>query len=243
MRERYHLIDAIRGLAVIAMIVYHLCYDIFVVFGVDPSWVGYTGTVVFERCICCTFILVSGISLHFSSHPYRRGIIVGVGGLLITVATWLFMPDQMILWGVLSFIAAAMLLTSALRPLLQRVQPIVGAIGSMLLFAVTYGVPGRYVGVFSVRLLTLPDALYVTRFLAPIGLPGDGFRSADYFPLVPWVFLFLTGWLLWRVIQQRGAPHVLHRQVPVLGFIGRHSLVFYMLHQPVLYGICWLIFR
>ena len=72
---------------------------------------------------------------------------------------------------------------------------------------------------------------------AYLGFPFPGFRSTDYFSLVPWLFLFLTGYFLFRLTGQRlAAAPDLGRCVP-LEALGRRSLLVYMLHQPVLYGL------
>ena len=74
--------------------------------------------------------------------------------------------------------------------------------------------------------------------LAVLGLPGPGFWSSDYFPLVPWVFLYLCGYFLWRLIGSR--QRVMDRLRPGIGplaLIGRHSLAVYLLHQPALMAV------
>ena len=83
----------------------------------------------------------------------------------------------------------------------------------------------------------LPDSLYANLLTAYLGFPGPGFYSTDYFSLIPWLFLFWAGFYLYKVV---GRPRMepLRRSIcPPLGWIGRHSLVIYMLHQPVLYGL------
>ena len=240
--RRCSLIDAIRAVAIINMIAYHLCYNIFCVFGVWVDFWKATPVVIWERFICCTFIIVSGMSMNFSRHGYRRGIIVNLCGFLVTAVTVLFLPDQQIWFGVLNLLGCAMLLTFALRKALSRMRPIIGVVLFFLLFMLTYGVPHRHIGLFGYPLTALPDALYGIKWLAFLGFPAEGFYSADYFPIIPWVFLYLLGYQLWRLIAQKGFDRFFYRKVPVLDFIGRHSLVIYLIHQPVMYGACLLIF-
>ena len=127
-KVRYSLIDAIRAVAVVNMVAFHLCYNIFAVFGVWTDFPVSTPVVIWERFICCTVIIVSGVSLNFSKHGYRRGLIVSLCGIVVTLVTIRFMPEQTILYGVLTFLGAAMLLTFALRKALSRIPPIVGMI-------------------------------------------------------------------------------------------------------------------
>lgn len=239
--RRYSLIDAVRGVAIINMLAYHLCYDIFCVFGVWPDFYRAAGTVVWERFICCTFIIVSGVSLNFSRHGYRRGLIVSLCGLAVTAATLLFLPEQAIRFGVLSLLGCAMIVTFALRNALRRINPIMGMLVFFLLFMLCYGIPRGYLGLFAHPLIRLPEAMYRWRWLAFLGFPDRGFASADYFPILPWIFLYLFGYQLWRWLERRGFDRWFLRGVPALDFIGRHSLIIYMAHQPILYGVCYLI--
>lgn len=242
-RKRYSLIDAIRAVAIINMVAYHLCYNIFVVFGVWPTFWLSTPFIIWERFICCSFIIVSGMSMNFSRRGYRRGVIVNLCGFLVTAVTVLLMPTQAIWFGVLNFLGCAMLITFALRSELGRMKPIVGMAVFFLLFMLFYGIPRGHIGLFNLPLVTLPEAMYQYRWLAFLGFPPADFFSADYFPLLQWIFLYLFGFELWRFIAQKGLDRCFLRKIPVLDFIGRHSLLIYMAHQPILYGVCWLIFE
>ena len=238
---RYSLIDAVRAAAVINMIAYHLLYNIFTVFGVWPGFYLSTPAIIWERFICFTFIIVSGMSVNFSRHGYRRGIILNLCGAAVTVATVLLIPEQAVRFGVLNFIGCAMMITFALRNELSRIRPEVGMAVFFVLFMLCYGIPEGYIGIFSCPLINLPQELYQFRWLSFLGFPSRDFFSADYFPILQFIFLYLFGFELWRFIEQRGIDRFLHKKIPVLDFIGRHSLIIYLVHQPVLYGICRLI--
>lgn len=240
--RRYSLIDAIRGIAVVNMILYHLCYDIFCAFGVWTDFVLYVPAIIWERLICFTFIIISGVSLNFTRHGFCRGIIVLLCGIVTTAVTAIFTPDQAIYFGVLSFLGCAMLFTYAIRRLLDRMKPLAGVIVFFLLFMLFYGVPNGFIGLFSFPLIRLPEALYQFKLLAVLGFPTKDFFSADYFPFLQWIFLYLFGYQLWRLIEQRDLDKHFYRKIPVLDFFGRHSLIIYMAHQPILYGVCYLIF-
>lgn len=78
-------------------------------------------------------------------------------------------------------------------------------------------------------------------FLFPLGLHPLIFASADYYPLLPWIFLFLAGYWLGVAFLQRRAPEFCYREhLSALGWIGRHALIIYLVHQPVVYGVLWL---
>ncbi len=240
-KQRYSLIDAIRGFAVINMIAYHLCYDIFVIFGVELKWYAEPWVVVWERIICITFIMVSGISLNFSAHPIRRGLIINLFGFVVTAVTLIFMPSETIWFGILNFIGCAMLIGSAVKPLIGRLNPFVGFGVSAVLFGVFYSVVERHIGFFGAKLIELPEALYQTNLLTIFGFPPDSFRSSDYFPILPWIFVFFVGYFFWQIIKRLGADRAFVLKVPILDLIGRYSLWIYLAHQPICYGIVWAI--
>lgn len=241
-RQRYYLIDALRGFALLNMLAFHFLYDVYVIYGLDFRWPGYPGIVAWERFICVSFIVLSGISLHFSRHAYRRGLIINACGLLITLVTWIFVPEQMILFGVLNCIGCAMLLTQLMRRLLDKINPFAGLAAGFLLFGFFYGLPNGFVGFFGVPLAQVPDFFYTFPPLAVVGLPSPGFFSTDYFPLLPWLFLYIAGFFLWRVILSLRWERFFTQRVPVLEVIGRYTLWIYMIHQPVLMGIAYLFF-
>ena len=241
-KQRYGLIDALRGLALLNMLVFHFLYDIFVVYDVQRFWALQPGVVIWERFICVSFILISGVSLNFSHHPYRRGLIVNACGLLITAVTAVVMPEQIIIFGILNLIGCSMMITQALRRWLEKVNPFAGATASFILFALLFGVSRQYLGFFEIRLLELPDALYCTNYFAAFGIHNQDFFSTDYFPLFAWIFLFICGFYLWKAVCRLHRERFFTVKIPVLGVVGKYTLWIYMIHQPVLMGICFLIF-
>lgn len=241
-KTRYSLIDSLRGLALVNMLAFHFLYDYFVMYGLQPYWPVHPYVVIWERFICVSFILISGISLNFSTHPYRRGIIINLFGLVITAVTAIVMPNQIIIFGILNLIGCSMIVTQALRRLLEKINPFAGAAASFLLFAFFYGVSRQYVGFFEVRLLELPNALYRTNYFAAFGIHNKKFFSTDYFPLFAWMFLFICGFFLWKAVCALHWERFFSIKIPVLNIIGKYTLWIYMIHQPVLIGICFLIF-
>lgn len=241
--RRITLLDALRGLAVLNMVVYHGVYDWVYVFGKSAAW--FTGTqnaYVWEQCIAWTFILLSGAVSGYSKRPYRRAAVLAGCALLLTVVTVVAMPSERILFGVLHFLAAAGFITALAAPLLDRVPAGVGAAVCFALFLLTKQLPWGFLGVGDWRLLALPAALYQASWTFPLGLIGPGFYSADYFPLLPWLLLFWTGRLLWRWGRQKGWEQPLGRvRAPAaLCWLGRQSLWVYLLHQPLLLAVLWL---
>ena len=145
-------------------------------------------------------------------------------------------------FGVLTLLGSSMLLTAALDPLLRRVPPAVGVAVSALLFWGTYPTMSGFWNLPGGR-LALPQALYASYTTAYLGFMPKSFFSTDYFPLLPWLFLFWAGYFLHHLVG-RGRLAPLRRSVcPPLGWMGRHSLVLYLLHQPVILGVLTVAFR
>lgn len=231
-RPRWAGLDTLRGVTLISMIAYHACWDLVYIFGLDWPWYHTTGAYIWQQSICWTFILLSGFCRPLGRRPVRRGLMAFGGGLLVSAVTMVMMPEDGIFFGVLTLLGTATLLTVPLDPLLRRVPARAGLAGSFLLFLLLRDVNAGYLGFEGVRVLALPGWLYRSLFTACLGFPPAGFHSTDYFSLFPWIFLFLTGYFLHRLRREEPAS----LRLPVVSAMGRHSLVVYLLHQPLVYG-------
>ena len=186
--------------------------------------------------------MLAGYSFTLSRRPAKNGLVVAGCALVLTAVTVVFLPSEAIWFGVLHLVGCAILLCCAARPLLEKVPPLPGLLGSAAVFLLTNQLPSGYLGFEWLRLCRLPQAVYGAN-LFWLGLPDlTRFSSADYFPLLPWLFLFLCGYFAGRMrppLPRGRAPAVLRP----LCFAGRHSLLVYMLHQAVLYGGLWILFN
>ena len=206
------------------MMLYHACWDLIFLFGVWMDWyVGMPGH-LWQQSICWVFILLSGFCVPFGHHTLRRGATVFGAGALVTVITLLFMPEDRVVFGVLTLLGTAMLLTGLLEPLLKKIPPATGLVVSAVLFALTYHVSEHYLGLGAMR-LTLPESFYANYLTAFLGFFPEGFYSTDYFPLVPWLFLFWAGYFLHGVIGRQRMEPLRRSACPALGWMGRHSLI------------------
>lgn len=171
---RYRLLDELRGLDLISMMLYHGMWDVVFLFGVAQKW--YTGRpgFVWQQSICWVFILLSGFCLPMGHHPFRRGAVVFGAGALVTAVTLLFLPEDVVWFGVLTLLGSSMLLTAALDPLLRRVPPAVGAAVSALLFWGTYPTMNGFWNLPGGR-LALPQALYANWPTAYLGFMPKSF--------------------------------------------------------------------
>ena len=233
---RYALLDELRGLDLVSMMLYHACWDLVFLFDVNMRWYAGTPGRLWQQTICWVFILLSGFCAPFGRYMLRRGTVVFGAGAVVTLATLVFMPEGRGIFGVLTFLGAAMLLTGVLEPLLKKVMPAVGLAVSAVLFAVCYPVGLGWVGLGGWKLM-LPQSLYANYFTAFLGFYPDWFYSADYFGLLPWLFLFWAGYYLHKAVGRRRMEPLRRPVCPALGWMGRHSLLLYLLHQPVIYGV------
>ena len=236
-RTRLHLLDALRGLTLLSMIGYHGMWNLVNLYGFDAAW--FTGPLgyLWQQSICWTFIGLAGFCFSLGRNHLKRGLLIFMGGVIVSVVTHLFLPSARITFGILTFTGSAVMLMIPLETLLKRLPPLPGLAASGALFFLLRNVPGGQLGFEALALGPLPRALYRNGLTAYLGFPPAGFYSSDYFSLIPWLFLFLCGYFLFRVLHSRGWEEKLFAKgsFPVLNLLGRHSLIVYLLHQPIIY--------
>ncbi len=220
-------IDALRGLAVLCMIFFHGF--------LDASFLGLLTFHAFVwpwilavRAVQILFLILVGVSVFLSSRPFEdqcvRGVKIFGAGLLVSLATYWFFPSDYVRFGVLHCIGVAIPLVA-----LFKTRP-----------------RGAVLGVVGVLMATsfLQSSSYGAFWSIPFGLPPADFRTLDYFPLFPWLSVPLLGlFVASRVYPQRQPTGLaVLAQVPGIGFLGRHALAIYLLHQPILYFSLWWLF-
>ena len=237
-RPHYGLLDTVRGVCILSMVAYHGMYDLVDIFGLPSAWYtglpGYSG----QQSICCTFILLSRMCWQLSRRHVKRGLLLVGCGAAITLITWLVMPSQRILYGVLNLLGLSALLLIPLDKVFRKIPAWAGLGGALLLFALTKNVSRGSLGFEGLVLCRLPRWLYATDLLAVVGFPSPSFWSTDYFPLLPWFFLFCAGYFLWSLLDKSPrAKELLRPGLRPLSFLGRHSLAIYLIHQPALMAV------
>ena len=243
-KQRYYIIDALRGLALLNMILYHFLYDIYVLYGRNPEWVQSLPVIVWERYICVSFILIAGVSASFSRNLVKRGLILNGWGIVITLVTVLVTPDSPIFFGVLNLMGCSLLILALVKRWINSSNWLVWGMGSLLLLFFFQPVKDGYLGFGTWQVFKLPLILYQWKWMIPFGLHGDAFFSADYFPILPWFFLFLAGYAMSFLMERLPKlQKILHYRLPVLTEAGQKSLIVYLLHQPVAMGLCMILFQ
>lgn len=231
---RLALIDALRGFAVAQMIVYHFIYDlnyfgwVNVAMPRDQPWVGWRTAIVTQ------FLLLVGVSLVLRTayKPawrdfWSRWAQIAAAAVLVSAGTWTMFGPRYVWFGILHFIAAALLL----------VRPLV-ALGA---WNFALGAAAIAVG------LLVKDAAFNPTPLNAVGLVTMKPRTEDYVPLFPWIGVVLIGVALGALWRERGfalapALRALNASPPRwLAFLGAWSLTVYLVHQPVLIGVLWVV--
>jgi uncharacterized membrane protein len=226
-RERFARLDALRGVAIVWMALFHFCFDLnhfgFVKqnFYSDPFWT------VQRTCIVTLFIFCAGLGQAVAvtqgqswQRFWRRWAQVAGCALLVSIGSWLMFKDRYIHFGVLHGIAV-MLIIVRLTAGWGRALWLAGAIAIALPFFVQH-------------------PFFDSRFTNWTGLVTHKPATEDFVPVLPWLGVMWWGMAAgqWVLSQHRGLltgslPGALHP----LAVLGRWSLSFYMLHQPVFIGL------
>jgi len=237
----------VRGIAIVLMGIYHLAFDLAYFGGYEIDvWSG--GWKLLARTSVTLFLLLVGAcfaisydrTLHTLSTPQpfprkglgrsrkawtiypkylKRGLAIFVCGMAISAATWAVAGDAYVKFGILHLIGVSTLLL----PFFFKCKILNVPLGVLIL-----SIPS---------LLSLPSI--PSKLFFPLGLPYPGFQSLDYFPLIPWFGVILLGLSIGQILYikhtqwRNDLPLTAHRS-PLLRLLGRHSLLLYLLHQPIL---------
>jgi len=237
MDRRFFEIDAARGIAIIFMILYHIFYDLYYFAGLDIDlWSGPLWFI--GRASAATFIFLVGVSLTISYSRAKtqlteketfkkylyRGIRIFSWGLLITAMTYLFLDKGTIYFGILHFIGLSIILAYPFLKFRQLNILLAAAI-------ITIG-------------LYIKGLAFNTALLIPLGLKPEIFYTLDYFPIFPWFGAVLLGIYIGNTFYPNGKrmfriPDI-KRQLRPLRFLGKNSLMIYLVHQPILIAVIYI---
>ena len=225
-KQRIQSIDALRGLAVVLMVIHHFLYDLCAFLGA-PWWL-FTNPLfdLLHYIFAGVFIGLAGVSSRFSRSNVKRGVIVLAVAVVISIVTW-FM-NMPIRFGVLHLLGVCMLFYGLSHKLWESIPARLMPVLCLLLLIVS---------ALAVELIPIQS-----EHLWMFGWTSPDFYSSDYFPIFPWLFVFLFGTWAGKYIREGRLPRWFYTfNMPVLPWIGRKSLIIYIVHQPVLYGLTLLI--
>lgn len=231
--KRIQIIDTFRGFTIISMVLFHLFYNI------NYYWTlkFYDGTIfnrIWQLSIALSFFLISGMTSSFLNprNNIKRGIFTSLIGFAITIITFLFAKDQLIIWGVLNGLGLSMIIAGLIQNLINpKLWPVF-----LIAFAFSYKIPAGLLWENSFF-----NGLYQLN-LFPMGFPSFDFYSNDYFPLVPWLFAFLAGLSFGKYLHKKNFFNFDVKE-NFLAKIGRYSMLIYITHQIILYPLVSLIYK
>ena len=227
LERRLHWVDALRGCAILLMFIYHFCFDLNY-FGVlrqdfnhDIRWLG------FRTVILSSFLTLVGVGIALGHGDkirwpafWKRWLQIAGGALLVTIGTYAMFPRSYVYFGVLHHIALASVIALAF----VRVPKLVLALGIALLAI------GNFVS----------HPYFDQPWLNWFGLMTHKPITEDYVPLLPWFGMVLIGvaigcWIKGRAPLKHWRAGSSSAKVLVWG--GRHSLILYLIHQPIFVGL------
>lgn len=256
-------IDTLRGVAILMMILYHTVFDLtfFALYPVD-ALSGFWR--FFAYATASLFLFIAGVSLvisHDRAAPMLTGfdltkkfLIRGAGifalGLLVTLATWLYLQEGFVIFGILHLIGISVMIS----PFFYRFGKwnIAAGVACILIgFFVVSTLGPVYLQVFGIEpagswsvsytpIITWePAGTLLSLISLPLGIHSSTFWSVDYTPLFPWFGVVLIGMGVSSILYAGGVRQFAIRTLPdffitPLSFLGRHSLVIYLIHQPII---------
>ncbi len=234
LEKRFWEIDFLRGIAIIMMIIFHLIFDLVYFdkynFNLNSGFLPY-----FARVTAIIFIFLVGISLTLSFSRaekkqktkkklyvkyLKRGLMIFSWGLIITLMTWIFLREEFIMFGVLHFIGISIILA---YPFLKL------KFWNLL------------IGILFISLgMCLRNFTFDFSWLVWLGFKPHYFHTIDYFPIFPWFGIILFGLFFGNLLYSDHARRFKIRDLSAFSFIrffcflGRYSLLVYLIHQPIL---------
>ena len=220
-KQRYHILDAYRGLCVLVMVIYHGAFDL-TINGFIPLYVMVNPLIsLLQTVFAGSFVLMSGATCRFSRSNLKKTIILALCAAAVSAVTYLFARDMFVSFGILHLLAGCTLIYHIVCRLFEKCENIAAPL-CLALFLILYFI--------------FPIVIE-TPGLAFAGFPTLAYESGDYYPLLPWIFLFFFGAFVGGVIKSNRMPPFFYRfRFPLFEKIGRFSLIIYLIHQPLIYG-------
>jgi len=236
-RSRLEFVDVARGVALLAMFVFHFAYDLSYFGLIETDVPGEPGWRLFARLIAGSFLTLVGVSLVLATRHgldrrayLKRLAMVAAAAALVTLATFFAMRPSFIFFGILHQAALASVLA---LPFLRL--PVLLVAGAAIL---AFALPAF-----------LAHPVLDAPWLAWLGFSRMPFASADFVPVFPWFGCVLSGIVLARLTLPRIVGSALAEWTPrslparLVAWGGRHSLLVYLVHQPVFIGLLMLVLQ
>lgn len=214
-------IDLLRVLALILMILYHFIYDLDF-FTSAPVQVDSWYWFVEGKISAVLFIFLAGVSSCFSHHPFRNALKILSWALIITLITYIAMPESYVRFGILHFLG----IMTLLYPFLKKRSTLFLSLYALLALVLGF--------IFSQTVISGP-------WLLPLGIYYPGFSTMDIYPLFPYSGVSALGILFYRFKYSTSTLHPSYSLPLIIEKMSKHSLLIYLIHQPILLSIIFIL--
>jgi uncharacterized membrane protein len=247
-KDRAWELDFLRGIALLMMLFMHMSWDVRYEF--RTNFFSYLETGWFwsfvHPVIVVLFVSVSGICCTLSRNNVKRGLKLLGASLLLTLVTFLITRfagiECLIIFNVLAVLTCGVFLYALISFIEKKTKANSNAVNVIM------GLIGLYIVICGCNIHYM-DYSTDSLFFLPVGFEIAGAPwMADYMPLFPWLGVFLIGCVIGRICYKdkktlfAGKCKVMTAIARPVEFIGRHSLIIYLVHQPVVYVVIYLIF-
>lgn len=234
--NRVYLVDQLRGVAIVLMIYFHFSFDL-AHFGFtqsdfyhDPYWLNLRTFIVslFLFVMGSSLVLATSNGIQYKRFAKRIGLLL-LFSVLITLNSYFMFPGRVIIIGILHFILLASLLG---------------------LFFLKFYYLNLFAGVAIILIgVTVQHTMFDNNWLHWLGMMTHKPSTEDYVPLVPWFGVVLLGVFFMKYAQYSPKLNLIiqrkidHPVADALTVLGRHSLIIYVVHQPILFGLTWVAYN
>ena len=225
------------------MVLFHLYYDLVFIAALVPSQYFFTPAVdVWRATISWTFLLIAGAMCTFSRNNFKRaGVYLGVALAVYSVTSFIG-KDVEISFGIIYCMGFCTLVCACLSAVGFEPKGAGWIAAFLLIFLITLEVPRGSLSLFGTHIAAVPREIYFSGNFSWLGFPGIDFVSADYYPPIPYLFLYMAGWSLGLKLKDEGyRSPIWDLSIKPLELVGRYALPIYVLHQPVLLLVSQLI--
>ena len=251
-KGRIALLDELRGFCVLCMVFYHAFIFMYEQYGIQFGYDAYTFFLPVQPYVSCMFIFICGICCRLSHSNLKRGLKLAVFAITLNFISIIVLPkmgfeNTEIRWGVLDFFTVAILSFALLDKPIRKVPWVLGfAIMIVFFWLFRYWLTAGTISVWGDVAWTLPTKAFEQKWLFPIGIQHPDFFSADYFPMIPYVFVFYMGAFLGDPVSNGKVPEFAYPvHSNILSWLGQKCFLIYLLELPIIFlvleFITWII--